>query len=113
MAGSVEIKLGASLAAGAAVAVTVTVTWYTGQKLVAHKLSMLTSGQGAPDVVSTAVGAGAGVAAAGDEEAAGTGDPPSVPEPAVPKGNVFGCEPFRTDALVAGSKKTLGSFAGS
>ena len=34
-------------------------------------------------------------------------------EPEVPKGNVFGCEPFVTDLPVAGSKKILGSLAGS
>ena len=34
-------------------------------------------------------------------------------EPEVPKGKVFAWEPFVTDFWVAGSKKRLGSLAGS
>lgn len=48
--------------------------------------------------------------AATDETAA---DEESLALPAVPKGNVLGCEPFVTDLPRAGSKKTFGSFAGS
>ena len=38
---------------------------------------------------------------------------PEEAEPVVPKGKVFGWSPFLTDLPVAGSKKRLGSLAGS
>lgn len=46
-----------------------------------------------------------------EEAAAVDAELPDAATP--PKGDVLACEPFWTDLPVAGSKKTLGSFAGS
>ena len=71
------------------------------------KIISLHTTQSVPVEATKVSSAAAGVVAAADELEA------AAAEPEVPKGKVFACAPFFTLALVAGSKKTLGSLAGS